>query len=131
MLDLNGRVSLGLCWDHTITGDSCALVFRADKLNIQPLMNADFTTFIITNFTNGQMTRISSKLDENIRDIRIFLQLDNGLVAWQKVYGSKTQINTDEQLILEIIGVYPSLSAVYPLFSGTTNRYPTPRTVLT
>lgn len=122
---------MGLCWDHTITGDSCALVFRADKLNIQPLMNADFTTFIITNFTNGQMTRISSKLDENIRDIRIFLQLDNGLVAWQKVYGSKTQINTDEQLILEIIGVYPSLSAVYPLFSGTTNRYPTPRTVLT
>lgn len=122
---------MGLCWDHTITGDSCALVFRADKLNIQPLMNADFTIFIITNFTNGQMTRISSKLDENIRDIRIFLQLDNGLVAWQKVYGSKTQINTDEQLILEIIGVYPSLSAVYPLFSGTTNRYPTPRTVLT
>lgn len=122
---------MGLCWDHTITGDSCALVCRADKLNIQPLMNADFTTFIITNFTNGQMTRISSKLDENIRDIRIFLQLDNGLVAWQKVYGSKTQINTDEQLILEIIGVYPSLSAVYPLFSGTTNRYPTPRTVLT
>ena len=35
-----------------------------------------FTTahFIITNATNGQMTRISSKLDKKtIRDIRIFV----------------------------------------------------------